>query len=123
MDHFLLKDYKSLQPNDDTFIYHIRALLAQNNTTHALSLLPTDSQSIHIISLSALANYLHSRHPSHLDQLRHLSLQVDDDIVRIISGTAFACAGQLEQALEYLGASTNTENLEAYVLFPALILY
>jgi hypothetical protein len=36
-------------------------------------------------------------------------------LVRVISGTAFACEGEIEEALESLGAGTGVENLDAYV--------
>ena len=34
-------------------------------------------------------------------------------VVRVLAGTAFVRAGEPEEALETLGAGTNTDNLEA----------
>lgn len=39
----------------------------------------------------------------------------DKEVVRVVAGTAFARAGEVEEALESLGAGTSHENLEAYV--------
>ena len=60
-----------------------------------------------------------------LEELRDLCVEIEgDDVdaserekgwVRVIAGTAFARAGELEEALETLGAEASTENLEAYV--------
>jgi coatomer subunit epsilon len=33
--------------------------------------------------------------------------------VRVVAGTAFARAGEVEEAMETLGAESNTQNLEA----------
>ena len=60
-----------------------------------------------------------------LEELRDLCVEIEgDDVeaterekgwVRVVAGTAFARAGEIEEALETLGAETTTENLEAYV--------
>ena len=34
-------------------------------------------------------------------------------VVRVLAGTAFARAGEIEEALETLGAGNDTQNLEA----------
>lgn len=36
-------------------------------------------------------------------------------VVKVLAGTAFARAGELEEALETLGVGTNSESLEACV--------
>jgi len=60
-----------------------------------------------------------------LEELRDLCVEIEgDDVeaterekgwVRVVAGTAFARASEIEEALETLGAETTTENLEAYV--------
>jgi coatomer protein complex subunit epsilon len=60
-----------------------------------------------------------------LEELRDLCVEIEgDDVeaterekgwVRVVAGTAFARAGEIEEALETLGAESTTENLEAYV--------
>lgn len=42
----------------------------------------------------------------------------EKDLVRVLAGTAFAKAGEIEEALETLG--TETEDLEAYVCLSML---
>lgn len=61
-----------------------------------------------------------------LEELRDICVEIEgDDVeaterekgwVRVVAGTAFARAGEIEEALETLGAESTTENLEAYVL-------
>lgn len=58
-----------------------------------------------------------------LEELRDLSVEIDDAVdeqekglVRVVAGTAFALEGEIEEALETLGAGTDVENLDAYVL-------
>ena len=55
-----------------------------------------------------------------LEELRDLCVEVEEDVpaserwsVRILAGTAFVQAGELEEALETLGVGTNSESLEA----------
>jgi hypothetical protein len=58
-----------------------------------------------------------------LEQLRDLCVEIegetdgDDEkgLVRVVAGTAFFRAGEVEEALESLGAGTDHENLEACV--------
>jgi hypothetical protein len=57
-----------------------------------------------------------------LDELRDLSVEVEEGVnpvenglVRVIAGTAFAREGEVEEALETLGADLNVQNLDAYV--------
>jgi hypothetical protein len=57
-----------------------------------------------------------------LDELRDLSVEaeegvdsIENGLVRVIAGTAFAREGEVEQALETLGAGLNVQNLDAYV--------
>jgi coatomer subunit epsilon len=78
-------------------------------------------------AVAALARYVGARDAAAkdaaLEELRDLCVEVegedcdaadrDKDMVRVLAGTAFVRAGELEEALETLGAGTNTENLEA----------
>lgn len=56
-----------------------------------------------------------------LEQLRDLCVEIEGEndgdeekgLVRVIAGTAFFRAGEVEEALESLGAGTDHENLEA----------
>lgn len=58
-----------------------------------------------------------------LEELRDLSVEIEGDdvegsekdkaLVKVLAGTGFARAGEIEEALETLG--TETEDLEAYV--------
>lgn len=63
-----------------------------------------------------------------LEELRDLSVEIEGDdleatdkekwLVRILAGTAFARAGEVEEALETLGlGGGNEESVEAYVSF------
>jgi coatomer subunit epsilon len=61
-----------------------------------------------------------------LEPLRDLSVEIEGDdaegsdkdkeTARVLAGITFANAGETEEALETLGAGTQTENLEACVL-------
>ena len=58
-----------------------------------------------------------------LEVLRDLCVEVEageggeeGGLVRVLAGIAFFRAGEVEEALESLGAGTGHENLEAYVL-------
>ena len=58
-----------------------------------------------------------------LEELRDLCVEIEgDDVeateqekgwIRVVAGTAFARANEIEEALETLGADSTTENLEA----------
>ena len=61
-----------------------------------------------------------------MEELRDLSVEIEGDdleasdkdkwLVRVLAGTAFARAGEIEEALETLGLSGgNEESIEAYV--------
>ena len=61
-----------------------------------------------------------------MEELRDLSVEIEGDdleasdrdkwLVRVLAGTAFARAGEVEEALETLGLSGgNEESVEAYV--------
>ena len=115
-----------------TLIYKARAHLALDNPEAALSLIP-ESENVALKAVSALARYVGAAKDAEtqaaeaaLEELRDLCVEIEGDdaeasekekgTVRVLAGTAFVLAGELEEALETLGASANTENLEACVL-------
>jgi coatomer subunit epsilon len=74
--------------------------------------------------VSIFANYVSaSAGEASLEELRDLCVEIEgDDVeaterekgwVRVVSGTAFFRAGEIEEALETLGAESTTDNLEA----------
>lgn len=122
-----------------TLVYQSRAHLALNNPSAALSLLPPDSEDVTIKAVSSLARYIAATTPSSsesseeaeaaLEELRDLSVEIEGDdldasdkdkwLVRVLAGTAFARAGEVEEALETLGLSGgNEESVEACVSLP-----
>lgn len=119
-----------------TLVYQARARLALNNPSAALSLLPPDSEEVTIKAVSSLARYIATTSPTSnenpedgeatLEELRDLSVEIEGDdleasekdkwLVRILAGTAFARAGEVEEALETLGLNgENRESIEACV--------
>ena len=58
-----------------------------------------------------------------LEELRDLCVEIESEevkeedrgFVRVLAGTAFAKEGEVEEALETLGAGSSNENLEACV--------
>ena len=90
----------------------------------ALSVLP-DSENVAVRAVAALAKYESSGGEAALEELRDLAVEIEgedvegDDrdkwLVRTLAGTAFAKAGEVEEALETLGAGSNTISLEACV--------
>jgi len=126
-----------------TLVYQCRAHLALNNPSAALSLLPTDSEDVTIKAVSSLARYIAATTPSSsessegaeaaLEELRDLSVEIEGDdldasdkdkwLVRVLAGTAFARAGEVEEALETLGLSGgNEESVEAVALIVQIFL-
>ncbi|KIP10017.1 hypothetical protein PHLGIDRAFT_125851 [Phlebiopsis gigantea 11061_1 CR5-6] len=116
---FILGAYQSLvdlplpSPNSPdytpTLIYKARAHLALDDPEAALALLP-ESEDVALRAVAALARYL-----------RDLCVEIEGEdggararwLVRVLAGTAFARAGEVEEALESLAAGSNRENLEA----------
>lgn len=105
-------------------MYQARSHIALNDTESALKLLPEDSDNVALKAVASLARYIAAKDEttkeSALEELRDLSVEIEDDgegterekaLVRVLAGTAFARAGELEEALETLG--TETEDLEA----------
>lgn len=140
---FILGAYKSLlsvplpdQNSPDytaALLYQARSHIALNDTESALKLLPEDSDNVALKAVASLARYIAAKDEttkeSALEELRDLSVEIEDDgegterekaLVRVLAGTAFARAGELEEALETLG--TETEDLEAVAVIVQLYL-
>ena len=115
-----------------TRLYQARAYIALNKPQGALNLLASDESSLSIRAVRALARYVaRDNTEKALEELRDLSVEIDEAVddqekglVRVVAGTAFALEGEIEEALETLGAGTGEENLDAYVLsIPTLFHY
>lgn len=110
-----------------TLLYQARAHIALNDPKSALQLIPTTSENVAVKAAASLARYVgasESEQESSLEELRDLAVEIEGDdvegddrdkaLVRVLAGTAFARAGEVEEALETLGV--DTEDLEACVL-------
>lgn len=109
-------------------IFQARAYIALGDPKAAIKLIPA-SENVALKAVAALAKYVGAADAStketSLEELRDLCVEIeggdvesddkDKDLVRVLAGTAFARAGEVEEALETLGAGTDTENLEACV--------
>ena len=105
-----------------TAIYQARAHIALGNPKAAAVVVP-ESENVAVRAVTALANYESGGGEAALEELRDLAVEIEgedvegDDkdkwIVRTLAGTAFAKAGEVEEALETLGAGSNTQSLEA----------
>ena len=112
------EDYHSI------LFYKARAHLALGDTAAVKSLIPTDTENLALKAVSIFSNYVSaSAGEAALEELRDLCVEIEGDDVKaterekgwvcVVSGTAFFRAGEIEEALETLGAETTTENLEA----------
>ncbi|KAI0676045.1 coatomer epsilon subunit-domain-containing protein [Trametes maxima] len=135
---FTLGAYKSLVdltlPDPDspdytpTLVYQARAHLALDSPSAALTLVPADSENVAVKAVGSLARFIaggadEAAREAALEELRDLSVEIEGDdgeasewekgTVRVLAGTAFARAGEVEEALETLGAGTDARNLEA----------
>ncbi|KNZ74538.1 putative coatomer subunit epsilon [Termitomyces sp. J132] len=135
---FVLGAYKTLinstlpDPNLPTYtptlLYQARAHIALNEPESALRLLPTDSDNVTVKAAASLARYVSASQSAKeesinvsLEELRDLAVEIEGDdgevddsekaLVRVLAATAFARAGEVEEALETLGV--DTEDLEA----------
>ncbi|KAJ3561696.1 hypothetical protein NP233_g10036 [Leucocoprinus birnbaumii] len=132
---FFLGAYRSLadlslpDPNSPDYLrallYKARALIALNQPTAALQLLKGAPDNVSAKAAVSLARYIgasdSSAKESALEELRDLCVEIEGDdvegderdkaLVKVLAGTAFARAGEIEEALETLG--TDTEDLEA----------
>ena len=105
-----------------TAIYQARAHIALGNPKAATDVLP-ESENVAVRAVSALAKFEGGGGETALEELRDLAVEIEgedvegDDrdkwLVRTLAGTAFAKAGEVEEALETLGAGSNTISLEA----------
>lgn len=110
-----------------TLLYQARAHIALNDPKTALQLIPTGSENVAVKAAASLAKYVAASEATEreasLEELRDLALEIEEEdasgsdrdkaLVRVLAGTAFARAGEIEEALETLGV--DTEDLEAYV--------
>jgi coatomer protein complex subunit epsilon len=107
-------------------VYKARSHIALGNSSSVASLVPADSENVALKAVLALARFVGASEGDKdeaLEPLRDLCVEIegddvegdvrDKDTVRVLAGTAFAQAGEVEEALETLGAGGKTENLEA----------
>lgn len=111
-------------------VYQARSYLALDNPSAVIKAIPSYTENVALKAVLGLAKYVAAADESDkeaaLEELRDLSLEIEgDDIeaderekgfVRVLAGTAFARAGEIEEALETLGGTGTRENLEAYVV-------
>ncbi|KAH9940834.1 coatomer epsilon subunit-domain-containing protein [Epithele typhae] len=108
-----------------TLVYQARAHIALGNTAAAEALIPADTENVALKSVAALARFVtadeDAREPI-LEEFRDLSVEIEGEcdasawekgVVRVLAGTAFVRVGEIEEALETLGAGNDTQNLEA----------
>ena len=114
-------------------LYKARSFIALDEPASALKLIPEGSENVALKAVASLARYVAAsgseQAEAALEELRDLSVEIEGDdiegddkdkaLVRVLAGTAFARAGEIEEALETLG--TETEDLEAYVLVITLL--
>ncbi|KAH9004571.1 coatomer epsilon subunit-domain-containing protein [Lactarius hatsudake] len=131
---FFLGAYKSLVeqslPDESSedyvpiLFYKARAHIALGDTETVTSLIPEDTENLALKAVAVFANYISSpTGDAALEELRDLCVEIEgDDVdaserekgwVRVVAGTAFARASEVEEALETLGAESTTENAEA----------
>ena len=82
-----------------------------------------ESENVAVRAVASLAKYDAGAGEGALEELRDLAVEIEgedvegDDrdkwMVRTLAGTAFAKASEVEEALETLGAGSNTISLEA----------
>ncbi|TFK65596.1 coatomer complex protein [Pluteus cervinus] len=141
---FVLGAYTSLvksplpDPNSPDYhlalLYQARAYIALNDTTSALNLIPDGTDNVALKAAASLAQYIAAKDDTSgeaaLEELRDLAVEIEGDdvqgterdkeLVRVLAGTAFARAGEIEEALESLG--TETEDLEAVAVIVQIYL-
>ena len=106
-------------------LYKSRALIATGRAKEVDILIPQETGVLSLKAARFLAHYFLAaasgdEGETPLEELRDLCVEVEEDVpaserwsVRILAGTAFVQAGELEEALETLGVGTNSESLEA----------
>lgn len=89
--------------------------------TEALNILPPGNSSLSSRAVRALAKYVAGEDGEKaLEELRDLCIEIEEEgvdekeksMVKVVAGTAFAREGEMEEALETLGAGTTIENLD-----------
>jgi len=114
-----------------TLIYQARAYIALGAPEEALKILSTEEPSLSIRAVRALAKYVAKDDVEKaLEELRDLCVEIEEEgvdekensLVRVLAGTAFAREGEVEEALETLGAGSSTENLDAVALIVQIYL-
>jgi len=107
-------DYTSI------LLYKVRAHLALGDTASALALIPTDTENVTLRAAAALA-----RGEEGLEALRDMCVEIEGDedteewekeAVRVLAGTAFVRAGEIEEALETLGGEGKSDDESAALL-------
>ncbi|KAF8165561.1 coatomer complex protein [Crassisporium funariophilum] len=105
-------------------LYQTRSYIALSQPKSAIELRTEDTENIAPKAVASFARYVDATDSLEGDaalELRDLAVEIDGEdvegskrdkaLVRVLAGTAFACAGEIEEALETLGS--DTENLEA----------
>ncbi|KAJ7504370.1 coatomer complex protein [Mycena galericulata] len=118
-----------------TLLYQARAHIALNDPAAVASLVPAGSENVAVKAVAALARYVSAteaaKQEGALEELRDLAVEIegDEDVegterdknaVRVLAGTAFARAGEVEEALETL--LTETQDLEAVAVIVQIYL-
>ncbi|KAA1469005.1 hypothetical protein DENSPDRAFT_772271 [Dentipellis sp. KUC8613] len=114
-------------------VYKARAHIALGDTKSISTLVPADTENLALKAVSALAKYTSGTDADPaLEELRDLCVEIEGEdadaterekgLVRVVAGTAFARAGEVEEALETLGAESGTENLEAVAIIVQIYL-
>ena len=117
-----------------TLVYKARAHIALDDPAGALQLIPAETEDISLRGVAALARYVaatdETAKDAALEELRDLAVESEGedseaeekekDLVKVLAATAFARAGEVEEALETLGAGTEHESLEGCVRLLAL---
>ncbi|THH03473.1 hypothetical protein EW145_g6224 [Phellinidium pouzarii] len=119
-------------PAYTTFLfYKTRAQIALGEAHAAEALIPEETDSYVLKAVRGLAHYASATADGEgdgdavLEELRDLCVEIDSEEalseaekwqVRVLAGTAFARASEVEEALETLGVGSNTESLEAISL-------
>ncbi|KAI0630847.1 coatomer complex protein [Trametes polyzona] len=112
-------------------VYQARAHLALGNASAAAALVPSDTENLALKAVAALARYVGAEGDAAKEEERDAALEALRDVVveiegedaeatewekgtvRVLAGTAFARAGEIEEALETLSAGNDTHHLEA----------
>ncbi|KAF8159444.1 coatomer complex protein [Crassisporium funariophilum] len=135
---FTLGAYKTLvqqalpEPSSSDYItrvlYKTRSYIALNQPKSAIELIPEDTENVALKAVASLARYVGATDSlegeAALEELRDLAVEIEGEdvegserdkaLVRVLAGTAFARAGEIEEALETLGS--DTEDLEAVAI-------